>query len=757
MTTGAEEPPSIDVPDEDDQGYEEDEAFEDEEQKAQALASERTERDPSVPTPRAEIESSTKFPRIRPLTAHELATTSSHITPLKATDLRPSFHIPDFDRKPNEAIRVFVRVRPTAQATETPAPLGIQTLNTTTLRVPSSAHGHMECAFDKIFPADATQQDVYASVRHLVADVVHGFNATIFAYGQTGTGKTHTILGMTEAATLSSRSGTPDLSTEEIPPSWGIIPRALFELVRQFGGDGVMTCAYLQVYNDKIYDLLVDRKRQRPLSLREADIDGVPEVAVQGLTHVPIANMTDVHSFLRKGKLHRVVRETDLNAQSSRSHAILQVLVKSRSGLRQGKLNLVDLAGSEKWNKLVVKPGVEIEEMKSINTSLSALGNCIAALTQAGRRHIPYRDSTLTRLLKDSLGGNTRTVLIATINGRASDETIRTIQFADRTRAVMQCVVLNPTPVLSPRQLQIGLAAARAHIAKLKQKLQELATAKEHHADVQAKLQELERAAQAKEQAIGELIAQNEVYQTRMRDSELQIQKLQETIQALSTPEKPEAKPVDWDRFERGRYEARSMPLLKPLDEPSSVVPSKSSHYFKSLYAKPPERPHLPPQPVLLAPQTSVPSPRAEVPGVCTEHHLKNCVLCALRSKAPESNQSSADTGGAGRLNSVPSMPSLQRKPLPAPASSGVCDAHQLQRCVLCQRSRPKAVPTAGETPETAVTADPCAPHRLINCVLCTAGARFASYTHPSLPSNHLASLTRTSSLPLPSQSCGRR
>ncbi|RHZ17115.1 hypothetical protein DYB37_003140 [Aphanomyces astaci] len=205
-----------------------------------------------------------------------------------------------------------------------------------------------------------------------------------------------------------------------------------------------------------------------------------------------------------------------MNTQSSRSHAILQVTLKSQSkdGCRRAKLNLVDLAGSEKWNKQAVKPGVEIEEMKNINTSLSALGNCIAALTQSGRKHIPYRDSSLTRLLQDSLGGNTRTVLIATITPRASDETLRTIQFADRTRA-------------------------------LKQKLHELAEQKEKQADAVDKVHKYETQMREKELAIERLHVQNGLYQQQLRDGERQIQMLMSQVQALSTP--PKARYTDMD------------------------------------------------------------------------------------------------------------------------------------------------------------------------------------------------------------------
>ncbi|RHY91791.1 hypothetical protein DYB37_003139, partial [Aphanomyces astaci] len=172
----------------------------------------------------------------------------------------------------------------------------------TSLRVPSSSsQSHVECAFDHIFTAESTQADVYASVQPLVADVLEGYNATIFAYGQTGTGKTHTILGMhdTELA-APSRSSTPDLTL--FAPSWGIIPRALIQLVDSTvsNRDCTISCAYLQIYNEKIFDLLTDKKRQKPLMLREA-LDGTTDMVVQGLSTYPITSLPDVMAFLKRG------------------------------------------------------------------------------------------------------------------------------------------------------------------------------------------------------------------------------------------------------------------------------------------------------------------------------------------------------------------------------------------------------------------------------------------------------------------------
>ncbi|KAG9408014.1 hypothetical protein AC1031_021252 [Aphanomyces cochlioides] len=671
---------------------------------------------------------------------------ASSFTPASLDDDRPLA---------NERIKVYIRVRPLSSFEASLGHTEIVSASTTSLRIPSSSsQTQIECSFDSIFPSASTQSEIYAAVQPLVADVLEGFNATIFAYGQTGTGKTHTILGMDEAA-LACRGSTPDLTL--FAPSWGIIPRALCQLVEATTANTScsISCAYLQIYNEKIFDLLTDKKRQKPLALREA-LDGSSEMVVQGLSSYPITSLSDVMAFLKRGKLHRVVRETEMNAQSSRSHAILQVTFKSetKNGHLRAKLNMVDLAGSEKWNKQACKPGVEIEEMKNINTSLSALGNCIAALTQPGRKHIPYRDSSLTRLLQDSLGGNTRTVLIATITARASDETVRTIQFADRTRAVMQCVVQSQAIPMSPRQLHLGtiymfssphklpkgLTAARAHIAKLKQKLHDLAEQKDKQADISDRMHAYEAQMREKEHAIEKLLEQNEAYQRMLRDGEEKIQKLEEQIQVLSTPPKVsrpsnnQVDPVNASRnFLSGASPARNMPL-NAFPTTSFDDKTKSSVLYRNLYGatkQPPIVQTKQPDPVLssLSPAASIMTrvtaeyrrPTSTEGGACLEHKLRDCILCALRQKG-------------GSFPTMPtittSLPSIQPRQSPRSLSLSsslpkmsvptlsqelsVCSIHHLTRCVLCNRASQN--PSNGPQTETS---NICTPHGLNNCILC--------------------------------------
>ena len=350
------------------------------------------------------------------------------------------------------------------------------------------------CEYDKVFAPDATQSDVYDALEARVLSVVQGINATVFAYGQTGTGKTHTMLGRHVERDLAT------MTMDRVPIGrWGVIPRVVLNLFKrlesEYGStaDTSVRCSYLQLYNEKVLDLLSDEHDQKPLPVREHGQGANKVVFAAGLSEYRVACVSDVMALLQKGARQRKVRETEYNEVSSRSHALLQVCEavslscwrwvcdtvcggavrrwccfvnvvglrvaqltvsmeirkpgERRTVRRKAKLNLVDLAGSEKWDTSgAVTIGADRQrELTSINKSLSALGNCISALTEDKRIHIPYRDSLLTRLLQDSLGGNTMTTIIATLSlaSNAIDETISTLKFADRARRIMTRVRVN--------------------------------------------------------------------------------------------------------------------------------------------------------------------------------------------------------------------------------------------------------------------------------------------------------------------------
>ncbi|KAG1689594.1 hypothetical protein DVH05_002103 [Phytophthora capsici] len=278
---------------------------------------------------------------------------------------------------------------------------------------------------------------------------------------------------------LSTTCSSPD--APECSPSWGVIPRAIESLfdelqsISQHGSAGVVHCSYMQIYKNDVYDLLQDNKDRMkdPLAVREMIKGNGKQIYVSGLSEFRVTSLHETLQLLKTGNRNRTIRATAYNEKSSRSHALLQLSIEVESRglesattiIRRAKLNLVDLAGSEKWDTDVVAGSDRSKELTSINQSLSALGNVISALVNPKRTHIPYRDSKLTRLLQDSLGGNTRTVVIATISPSASaiDETISTLQFADRAKCVTVRVKVNELV-----DDAILLAQAQREISRLK-------------------------------------------------------------------------------------------------------------------------------------------------------------------------------------------------------------------------------------------------------------------------------------------------
>ncbi|CAO2179288.1 unnamed protein product [Urochloa humidicola] len=275
--------------------------------------------------------------------------------------------------------------------------------------------------FDSAFPDSTTQAEVYStSTADLVEGVLQGRNGTVFCYGATGAGKTYTMLG-----------------TMENPGVMVLAIKDLFSKVRQRSHDGnhSIQLSYLEIYNETVRDLL---SPGRPLHLRE-DKQGI---VAAGLTQYRAYSTDEVMKLLQQGNKNRTTEPTRVNETSSRSHAILQVVVeyKSMDGVnivtRVGKLSLIDLAGSERALATDQRTLRSIEGA-NINRSLLALSSCINALVE-GKKHIPYRNSKLTQLLKDSLGGSCNTVMIANISpsNLSFGETQNTIHWADRAKEI---------------------------------------------------------------------------------------------------------------------------------------------------------------------------------------------------------------------------------------------------------------------------------------------------------------------------------
>ncbi|KMP04701.1 kinesin heavy chain [Coccidioides immitis RMSCC 2394] len=289
--------------------------------------------------------------------------------------------------------------------------------------------------FDRVFDENTTQGEVYeATTRNLLDSVLDGYNATVFAYGATGCGKTHTITGTTQ------QPGIIFLTMQE-----------LFERIAERSGEKVteVSLSYLEIYNETIRDLLVPATTKGGLMLRE---DANQSVSVAGLSsHYP-QNVQEVMDIIMRGNECRTMSPTDANATSSRSHAVLQINVaqKDRNASinephTMATLSIIDLAGSERASATKNR-GERLIEGANINKSLLALGSCINALCDPRKRnHVPYRNSKLTRLLKFSLGGNCKTVMIVCVSPSSQhfDETQNTLRYANRAKNIQTKVTRN--------------------------------------------------------------------------------------------------------------------------------------------------------------------------------------------------------------------------------------------------------------------------------------------------------------------------
>ncbi|KAL3841790.1 hypothetical protein ACJMK2_019899 [Sinanodonta woodiana] len=292
--------------------------------------------------------------------------------------------------------------------------------------------------FDSVYDWNSKQRDLYEETfRDLVQSVLEGFNGTIFAYGQTGTGKTFTMQGI---------KNDPDLR--------GVIPNSfehIFQHIsRSENQQYLIRASYLEIYQEEIRDLL-SKDQSKRLELKERPDTGV---YVKDLSSFVTKSVKEIEHVMNVGNQNRSVGATNMNEHSSRSHAIFIITIEccelkedGENHIRVGRLNLVDLAGSERQAKTGAT-GDRLKEATKINLSLSALGNVISALVDGKSTHIPYRDSKLTRLLQDSLGGNARTVMVANI-GPASynyDESLGTLRYANRAKDIKNKPKINEDP-----------------------------------------------------------------------------------------------------------------------------------------------------------------------------------------------------------------------------------------------------------------------------------------------------------------------
>uniref|UniRef100_A0A8C3B0N4 Kinesin family member 4 n=1 Tax=Cyclopterus lumpus TaxID=8103 RepID=A0A8C3B0N4_CYCLU len=297
--------------------------------------------------------------------------------------------------------------------------------------------------YDYVFDPTAEQEEVFNStVSPLLCGLFKGYHATVLAYGQTGSGKTFSM-------------GGTYTSAQENDPSVGVIPRVIRRIFeekdKRTACEFCLAVSYLEIYNEDILDLLCPSKDKAGLCIREDPKEGIKIV---GLTERQVSTAQEMVGCLEVGNSARTVASTAMNAASSRSHAIFTITLEQRRGTDKAdsvvsKLHLVDLAGSERQKKTKAE-GDRLKEGISINRGLLSLGNVISALGDESKKSsfVPYRDSKLTRLLQDSLGGNSHTLMIACISPADSnmEETINTLRYADRARKIKNKPVVNVDP-----------------------------------------------------------------------------------------------------------------------------------------------------------------------------------------------------------------------------------------------------------------------------------------------------------------------
>ncbi|XP_068136147.1 kinesin-like protein KIF13B isoform X2 [Hyperolius riggenbachi] len=343
------------------------------------------------------------------------------------------------------------------------------------------AYDHCFWSMDESVTEKFAGQDVVFQClgENILQNAFEGYNACIFAYGQTGSGKSYTMMG-----------------TADQP---GLIPRlcsTLFERTQKETTEELsfkVEVSYMEIYNEKVRDLLDPKGSRQSLKVREHKVLGP---YVDGLSKLAVASYKDIESLMSEGNKSRTVAATNMNEESSRSHAVFNIILthtitdvqSGTSGEKVSKLSLVDLAGSERATKTGAA-GERLKEGSNINKSLTTLGLVISALADQGagknkNKFVPYRDSVLTWLLKDSLGGNSKTAMVATVSPAADnyDETLSTLRYADRAKNIVNHAVVNEDPNAriirelreEVEKLRVQLTQAESMKApELKERLQE--------------------------------------------------------------------------------------------------------------------------------------------------------------------------------------------------------------------------------------------------------------------------------------------
>ena len=350
-------------------------------------------------------------------------------------------------------INVICRFRPLNQREVEISPLSCASFpSSTSVIITPQEQAPLTFTFDRVFSPSSTQEEIYEfSGRPIVESVMQGFNGTVFAYGQTASGKTFTMTG-----------------DQGDPVKMGITPRmvtTVFDIIDNASENFEFTVkvSFCEIYLEKISDLLDTTKQN--LKIRENKSKGV---YIADLSETYVTGDFDVHELLRIGNQNRQVGESQMNAKSSRSHSLFSITVTQTNtdnfSAKIGKLYLVDLAGSEKVSKTGAV-GKRLEEAKNINKSLTALGQVITCLTDGKSTHVPYRDSKLTRVLQDALGGNSKTALIVTCSPSPynESETVSTLRFGTRAKFIKNQAKVNREYTIAELKIRLAQCEEELH------------------------------------------------------------------------------------------------------------------------------------------------------------------------------------------------------------------------------------------------------------------------------------------------------
>lgn len=496
----------------------------------------------------------------------------------------------------------LISMDPDTQSTTLAAPPPSETQDAATIRAQTRSRAVEEKTFtfdnsfwshDKEDPHYATQEDVYNSLGEEFLDHnFEGYHTCIFAYGQTGSGKSYTMMG------------TPD--------NPGLIPRTCEDLFQRIDSSEApnitynVRVSYFEVYNEHVRDLLVPRT-DTPyyLKIRESPSDGP---YVKDLTDVPVRNFAEIMKYMQKGDASRTTASTKMNDTSSRSHSVFTIMLKQihhdlssdETTERVARIRLVDLAGSERA-KSTETTGQRLREGSNINKSLTTLGRVIASLAdnkpRGGRKReiVPYRDSILTWLLKDSLGGNSKTAMIACISPSDYEETLSTLRYADQAKRIRTRAIVNQDHMsAAERDAQIAEMAETIRSLQLSVS-QQTASKREHekqgekleeYQDQVTKLQQImEENKMVSQSKIRQLSDENEALRRHLRlalDSLKNLAPMEASKQrrrSSNLEAVPEARGIDNEEDKENRgFDGRdsrrqSAPLEKPAPQEKHILP----------------------------------------------------------------------------------------------------------------------------------------------------------------------------------------